>query len=56
MKVYKNALVTGGAQRIGASIAEFLAENGIDVAIQYNRSEKKMNIITQEILKNKIVL
>ena len=49
MKVYKNALVTGGAQRIGASIAEFLAENGIDVAIQYNRSEKKMNIIKKKV-------
>lgn len=50
MKVYKNALVTGGAQRIGASIAEFLAENGIDVAIQYNRSEKKMNIIKKKVI------
>ena len=45
MKVYKKALVTGGAQRIGASMVEFLANNGIDVAIQYNRSEKEMNNI-----------
>ena len=43
MKVYKKALVTGGAQRIGASIAFYLANMGIDVAIQYNSSEKEMN-------------
>ena len=41
MKVYKKALVTGGAQRIGASIAVYLANMGIDVAVQYNSSEKE---------------
>ena len=49
MKVYKKALVTGGAQRIGASMVEFLANNGIDVAIQYNRSEKEINNIVEEV-------
>ena len=49
MKVYKKALVTGGAQRIGASIAEYLACNGIDVAVQYNKSEKEMNIIKKKV-------
>ncbi len=50
MKVYKKAIVTGGAQRIGASIAEYLAKTGIDVAIQYNSSEKEMNIIKRKVL------
>ena len=51
MKVYKKALVTGGAQRIGASIVEFLANKGIDVAIQYNRSEKEVNNIKKKVMK-----
>ena len=51
MKVYKKALVTGGAQRIGASIAEYLAKNGIDVAIQYNQSEKEMNIVKKRVIR-----
>ena len=50
MKVYKKALVTGGAQRIGASIVEFLANMGIDVAIQYNSSEKEMNNIKKKVM------
>ena len=54
MKVYKKALVTGGAQRIGASIAEYLAINGIDVAIQYNQSEKEMNIVKKKVLKHDV--
>ncbi len=51
MKVYKKALITGGAQRIGASIAEYLAKNGIDVAIQYNQSEKEMNIVKKRVIR-----
>lgn len=34
----KTALVTGGAQRIGAAIVGFLARQGYDVAIHYQRS------------------
>ncbi len=37
---YKSALITGGAQRIGESISEFLAQSGFNIAIQYNKSEK----------------
>lgn len=50
MKVYKKALVTGGAQRIGASIALYLANMGIDVAVQYNSSEKEMNNIKKKVM------
>jgi NAD(P)-dependent dehydrogenase (short-subunit alcohol dehydrogenase family) len=50
VKVYKKALVTGGAQRIGASMVEFLANNGIDVAIQYNKSEKEVNNIKKKVM------
>ena len=50
MKLYKKALVTGGAQRIGSSMVEFLANNGIDVAIQYNRSQKEVNNIKKKMM------
>ncbi len=40
-KTYKSVLITGGAQRIGESIANFLANSGMDVAIQFNKSQKK---------------
>lgn len=40
-KIYKSVLITGGAQRIGESIACFLANLGFNIAIQYNNSEKK---------------
>ena len=50
MKVYRKALVTGGAQRIGASIAVYLANMGIDVAVQYNSSEKEMNNIKKKVM------
>ena len=35
---YKSVLITGGAQRIGMSIARHLSKNGFDIAIQYNNS------------------
>ena len=38
MKIYKKVLITGGAQRIGMSIARHLSKNGFDVAIQFNNS------------------
>ena len=37
-KFKKWALVTGGAKRIGATIAETLHNNGFNVAIHYNSS------------------
>ncbi len=40
-KIYKSVLITGGAQRIGESIACNLANNGLNVAIQFNKSQKK---------------
>jgi pteridine reductase len=36
----KVALVTGGAKRIGAAMAEYLAGRGFDIALHYNTSEK----------------
>jgi NAD(P)-dependent dehydrogenase (short-subunit alcohol dehydrogenase family) len=41
MKNYKSVLITGGAQRIGESIAKHLGQAGYNVAIQFNRSSKK---------------
>lgn len=37
----KAALITGGAKRIGKSVALDLAEKGYDIAIHYNSSEKE---------------
>ena len=41
MKTYKKAFVTGGATRIGLSIVSYLAELGLDVAVQFNSSKRK---------------
>ena len=49
MKVYKKALITGGAQRIGSSIAEFLAKKKMDIAIQYNSSKKEVFSLQKKI-------
>ena len=40
MGIYKTALITGGAQRIGSSITEHLAKKGLNIAIQFNKSKK----------------
>ena len=37
----KNALITGSANRIGREIAISLSEAGVNIAIHYNKSEKK---------------
>lgn len=37
------ALVTGGAKRVGAAIAEELARRGLDIIITYNTSEDEAN-------------
>lgn len=38
--MYKSAFITGGAQRIGKSIAKYLGNLGYNVAIQYYKSHK----------------
>ena len=43
MKNSKKVLITGGAQRIGSSITTHLANNGFDVAIQYNKSHSNVD-------------
>jgi len=47
----KAALITGGAKRIGAEIALGLAEDGFDIAIHYNSSERDA-IATQKKIKS----
>jgi pteridine reductase len=41
----KTALVTGASKRIGKSIVEFLAENGWNIIIHYNFSEKDAKVL-----------
>lgn len=45
------ALVTGGAKRIGREIALFLAQNGFDIAISYNKSQADAQKLAEEITK-----
>ena len=45
----KIALVTGGAKRIGKSIALRLAENGWSVAIHYRKSAAKAEVVAAEV-------
>jgi 3-oxoacyl-[acyl-carrier protein] reductase len=47
----KRALVTGGSRGIGASIALALAENGADVALTYQSSAKRADIVVASIKK-----
>ena len=36
-------IITGGAKRIGAAIAENLANSKNQITIHYNKSKKKLN-------------
>ena len=45
----KNALVTGGSRGIGRQVALALAQQGINVALNYNRSESEAKSIQLEI-------
>ncbi len=45
----KVALVTGGSRGIGRAISLALAANGSKVAVNYNRSESKANMVVSEI-------
>ena len=47
----KNALVTGGSRGIGRQFALALAQQGINVALNYNRSESEAKGIQSEIEK-----
>ena len=46
----KTALVTGGGIRLGRAIVKMLAQEGCNVAIHYNRSQKEAEEIRQEAL------
>ena len=48
----KNALVTGGAIRIGRAISKELSKHGVNVAINYNRSGDQAEQLQQEISQN----
>ena len=45
----KLALVTGGAKGIGAAICRTLAENGFNIAINYNTSEEDARSLKEEL-------
>ena len=48
----KNALVTGGSRGIGRQVALALAQQGINVALNYNSSESEAKSIQSEIEKS----
>ena len=43
------ALITGGAKRIGASIALGLAQAGFDIALHVNSSKKDGEVLLKEL-------
>ena len=45
----QTALITGGSKRIGRAIAEFLAENGWNLIIHYNSSNKPAQELAKEL-------
>ncbi len=50
----KKALVTGSAVGIGRAIALHLAQQGFDIAVQYNRSQKAAEAACEEALAHSI--
>ena len=50
-EISKTALVTGGAKRIGRTIALALAQRGWDVVVHYGQSEADALMVVQEIIK-----
>ena len=46
----KNILITGGAQRIGKAIAVYFANKGWNIAIHYNKSQKKALNLKKKII------
>ncbi|MGE4594462.1 MAG: pteridine reductase [Gammaproteobacteria bacterium] len=49
----KTALITGGAQRIGAEIAKILHENQFNVIIHYNESEQEARALCDKFNKKR---
>jgi len=49
------ALITGGAKRIGREIAIYLAASGYDIVINYHKSQKEAQKLSQEIKKKYLV-
>ncbi|MBI2996212.1 MAG: SDR family NAD(P)-dependent oxidoreductase [Candidatus Melainabacteria bacterium] len=49
MKNKKSALITGSAKRIGKEIALFLANEGFDIALHYNTSQKEAKTTQKKI-------
>ncbi len=46
------ALITGGALRIGASVARYLCSVGYDILIHYNRSDREALLLRDELMAN----
>ncbi|ASB47789.1 SDR family NAD(P)-dependent oxidoreductase [Alkalitalea saponilacus] len=45
----KTVLITGGAQRVGAALSRFFAQNGWNVVIHYNRSSDVARELSKEL-------
>ena len=48
----RKIIITGGATRIGASIAKKLSGNNIEILIHYNKSKSKAENLKKELKKN----
>ena len=49
MNTHKTALITGGAQRIGAHLALRLAEAGYNIILHYHHSSKEAHELQKKI-------
>ena len=45
----KTVLITGAAKRIGATLARFLHESGMNVIVHYHRSAKEANELVRDL-------
>ena len=49
----RKIIITGAATRIGAAIAEKLSGYNVEIAIHFNKSKSKAEILKKKITKNR---
>ena len=52
----KKIIITGGATRIGAAIANKLSGHGVEIVIHYNKSKSNAEKLKKELSKNSTIV